>query len=209
MSNLVVSDHPFILERLALLREKTTSTAVFRKTMSECGALLSYEICQHFPTISKRIETPLEKAEAIVLQYPIVVIGILRAALGLVDGLITFIPDAKVGHLGFYRDEATLQPVEYYSKLPSNLDKAQIILADSMLATGGSMLAALDMLQKHDCLKSTFVATLIAAPEGVKAVHAKYPNIKIFTAALDRELNEKGYILPGLGDAGDRQYGTF
>ncbi len=208
MHKITVCEHPFIQHRLTILRDKSTPVHQFRLALRECGALMAYEMAKDHPTKTVRVQTPLEPANGLRIETPVVLIAILRAALGMVEGMAEFYPDSRIGHLGMYRDPRTLQPVFYYSKLPADLNHHPIILADPMLATGGSIVAALDELKKFDCLDAVKIATLIAAPEGIARVREKYPDVPIYTAAVDRQLNEKGYILPGLGDAGDRQYGT-
>ncbi len=209
MKNIRTFNHPFLQERLAVLRDKNTDTAHFRRALIECGELLSIEIARDLPTSEITVETPLEPATVAVMEYSVTVIAILRAALGLAEGLTRYLPDARIGHIGIYRDKETLKPVKYYCKMPSDLANGYMILADPMLATGGSLIAALDVLAALTSLANLRVATIVAAPEGIAAVHEKYPQIPIYTAAVDRELNDLGYILPGLGDAGDRQYGTY
>ncbi|MCA9731580.1 uracil phosphoribosyltransferase [candidate division KSB1 bacterium] len=209
MKNIHVIDHPFMQERLHLLRSKKTSTGQFRKAVIECGEMLSYEIARNYPTTLISVETPLEITESRILKMQVTIVAILRAALGLAEGLARYFPEARIGHMGLYRNEDTLKPVQYYCNLPSDIDDGHIILADPMLATGGSLVASLDELAEFTNMKTLSIATLIAAPEGIKKVSEKYPDIPIYTAAVDRELNAKGFILPGLGDAGDRQYGTF
>lgn len=208
MKHVHVVDHPFLQQRLAELRNKNTSTAQFRRAVIECGEILSVEITRDLPTSSIEVETPLEPTTAKIMSYPITVIAILRAALGLVEGLSKFLPNTRIGHIGIYRNEETLKPVNYYCNMPSDLASGFIILADPMLATGGSLIASLDVLAGKTPLENLRVATILAAPEGIAAVHEKYPEIPIFTMSVDRGLNDVGYILPGLGDAGDRQYGT-
>lgn len=171
--------------------------------------MLAYEIARQFTLTPTEVETPLEKTGGGTLDEPVTLVAILRAALGLVDGMATYLPHAKIGHLGMYRDEQTLQPVHYYTKVPADIHKSSVILADPMLATGGSIVAGLDFLAAHGCTEKTFVVCLLAAPEGIDAVRARYEHVPIYTAVVDRELNDKGFILPGLGDAGDRQYGTL
>ncbi|KAA3657614.1 MAG: uracil phosphoribosyltransferase [Calditrichaeota bacterium] len=209
MNNVHIIEHPFIQERLHVLRSVKTNTAQFRAAVIECGELFSYEIARSYKTKTVTVKTPLEETASQVLKTHVTIVAILRAALGLVEGLCRYLPHARIGHMGLYRNEDTLKPVQYYCKLPSDMDEGYIILADPMLATGGSLVATLDELSEFTSMKSLSIATLIAAPEGIKKVGAKYPNVPIYTAAVDRTLNEKGYILPGLGDAGDRQYGTI
>ncbi|KAA3619293.1 MAG: uracil phosphoribosyltransferase [Calditrichaeota bacterium] len=209
MKNVNIVDHPFLLDRLRILRDKNTTTTQFRNTVIECGEILSFAISQDFPTKSVTVETPLEFTKVFTMNYPVTIVAILRAALGMTEGLTRYFPDARIGHIGIYRNEETLKPVNYYCKMPSDLSAGYIVVADPMIATGGSLIAALDVIATMTTLDSLRIATLIAAPEGINAVSEKYPNIPIYTAAVDRELNELGYIVPGLGDAGDRQYGTF
>ena len=192
-----------------MMRDKDTPVEVFRLLMKESGALLGYELAGSLQSQSRTIETPLEVIDAPFFNQTIVFVAILRAALGYVDGLIQYFPKSNIGHLGMYRDEMTLKPVWYYKNLPKNLGNSVVVLTDPMLATGGSILAGIEFLKEQGCTDNIRVASLIAAPEGVKNVHAKYPETPIHLAALDRQLNENGYILPGLGDAGDRQYGTM
>lgn len=208
--NVHLCDNPLIQHRLSILRDKHTGSAEFRRNLIECGSLMAYEIAATFPTTPYEVETPLERAAGLQISVSITLVAILRAALGFVDGLSTYLPQARIGHIGLYRNEKTLEPVQYYIKLPSNLSEDRVILADPMLATGGSLLAGLDLLLEKGCSATNIViASLLAAPEGIRHVHSYYPDIPIFTAAIDRQLNEHGYILPGLGDAGDRQYGTY
>ncbi len=208
MKNTIVCTTPLIEERLAIMRDKNSSVFAFRRALHECGALMSNTIVADFPTRTVDIETPLEATQATVLAKPVTIVAILRAALGFVEGLSAFLPHVRIGHLGFFRDEETLQPVSYYQKLPPGLTQDMVIIADPMLATGGSMNLAIDVLKKAGCSDNIVLASVIAAPEGIAAVREKHGDLPIYTAAVDRGLNEKGYILPGLGDAGDRQYGT-
>lgn len=208
MKNVHICSHPFLQHRLTILRDKRTSYPLFRRTLIECGALMSCELGRHFAMETVSIETPLEEMQSPRMQTRVTFVVILRAALGFVDGLTHFLPEAKIGHIGMYRDERTLEPVSYYQKLPGDITSTTVVLADPMLATGGSLLAAMKRLAEIGCRRNIMVACLLAAPEGVQAFHGEYPEIPIYTAALDRQLNSNGYILPGLGDAGDRQYGT-
>ncbi len=208
MKNTILCTNPLIETRLAIMRDKSSSVAAFRKALNECGALMSSTIVSDFPTQEKTIETPLETTSARILARPVTVVAILRAALGFVEGLTAYLPEARIGHLGFFRNEETLQPVSYYQKLPPAMEQDMVIIADPMLATGGSMNLAIDVLKKSGCADNLVLASVIAAPEGIAAVREQHGDIPIYTAAIDRGLNEKGYILPGLGDAGDRQYGT-
>lgn len=207
MSNLHVIEHPLLKAKLTVLRDKRTNRQVFRQTLSEIAMLMTYDITRHLPVKSIEVETPLEKTEGTIVSKDVTLVPILRAGLGMIDGILELLPDARVGHIGVYRDKKTLKPVEYYLKLPENVEKTFVILVDPMLATGGSALAAIEILKEKGISELTFLC-LVAAPEGVKAVHDQFPDVKIFTAALDRQLNDHGYILPGLGDAGDRLFGT-
>lgn len=209
MNNTFVCDNPLIQHRLTLLRDKDTDILTFRKFLFECGTLISFEIARQFELTRVPIETPLEKTIGTQISFPITLVAILRAALGFVDGLATYLPNTKIGHIGLYRNEETLQPIHYYKKLPSDIGEGIVILSDPMLATGGSIIAALEHLASIGCQKNVIIACLLAAPEGIQKIRKRFVDIPIYTAAIDRELNEKGYILPGLGDAGDRQYGTF
>lgn len=208
MSTLTVIEHPLVQHKLATLREKSTPFPAFRQTLRETTWLLAFEATRHLTVESKTVATPLEETGVLQLPSPgPCLISILRAGNGLVDGLMDIMPEAAVGHLGLVRNPETLQPEEYYCKLPARIDKRQVILADPMLATGGSTIAAIDRLREKGVRDLTFLC-LLAAPEGVAALQNAHPDVPIFTGALDRQLNENGYILPGLGDAGDRIYGT-
>ena len=207
-SSLNVIDHPLITHKLTHMRTKDTSTTQFRALVQEISMLLAYEVTRDFPLSSRSIETPLEPMEAQVLDgKKIVLVSILRAGNGILDGMLRIIPSARVGHVGLYRDPKTLVAVEYYFKVPANMEDRDAIVIDPMLATGNSAVAAVERVKQTNPRSTKFVC-LLAAPEGVKTFHEHHPNVPIYTAALDRELNEKGYILPGLGDAGDRIYGT-
>ncbi|WP_411845784.1 uracil phosphoribosyltransferase [Roseibacillus persicicus] len=208
MSTLTVIDHPLVKHKLTILRDVATPFPTFRRVLRETTWLLAYETTRHLRVESGTVETPLEEMTAHSLPNPApCLISILRAGNGLVDGLMDVMPEAAVGHLGLVRNPKTLLPEEYYCKLPSEIEKRQVILADPMLATGGSTIAAIDRLREKGVRNLVFLS-LLAAPEGVEALQSAHPEVPIFTGALDRELNEKGYILPGLGDAGDRIYGT-
>ena len=200
-------DHPLVQHKLSLMRDKTTSTMKFRELLKEISMLMGYEITRDFPLTYEEIETPLMKMNAPKISGKKVVIApILRAGLGMVDGLTTLMPSARIGHIGMYRDEETCQPVFYYYKMPANKERL-VIVTDPMLATGGSACDALKRL-KDDGYKSIRLMCLVASPQGVQAVQEKHPDVDIYLAALDERLNEKNYILPGLGDAGDRIFGT-
>ena len=206
-TNLIVIGHPLVQQKLTYLRDKTTSPREFRKLLSEITALMLFEITKDLKTKAVGIETPMEKTTAYVLADQVVLVPVLRAGLGMLDGALDLIPNAKVGHIGLYRNEKTLEPVEYYAKFPPILEQATAILLDPMLATGGSSSAAISLLKKRKA-KYIKCLSLVSAPEGVLRMQADHPDVMIYTASLDRQLNELGYIVPGLGDAGDRLYGT-
>ena len=200
-------DHPLVKHKLSIMRNKETSTMMFRELLKEISLFMGYEVTRDFPITYEEIETPLMKMNAPVLSGKKVVIApILRAGLGMVDGLLTLMPSARVGHIGMYRDEETCKPVFYYFKMPENKDRL-VIVTDPMLATGGSAIDAITRL-KEDGYQSIRLMCLVASPQGVKAVQERHPDVDIYLAALDDDLNEKNYILPGLGDAGDRIFGT-
>ena len=208
MENLTIINHPLIQHKLTEMRKKTTSSNHFRALLKEISLLLAYEITRNLPMETISIETPLERYDAPTLAgKKLALISILRAGNGLLDGVLDLIPSARVGFLGLYRNEKTLQPVEYYSKVPSDLSDRVCIVVDPMLATGGSVSFAVDYLKKKGAKDIRFLC-LLAAPEGVGIMQKNHPDVKVFTASLDRSLNDIGYILPGLGDAGDRLYGT-
>ena len=202
-----IIDHPLVQHKLSIMRNKETSTLEFRKLLREIALFMGYEVTRDFPLTYEEIETPLMKMNAPTISGKKVVIApILRAGLGMVDGLLELIPSARVGHIGMYRDEETCKPVFYYYKMPANKDRL-VIVTDPMLATGGSAIDAINRL-KEDGYKSIRLMCLVASPQGVKAVNEAHPDVDIYLAALDNDLNEKNYILPGLGDAGDRIFGT-
>ena len=208
MSEVHILDHPLILHKLSLMRDKNTNTKSFRELLTEISMLMGYEVTRNFPTKAIRIETPIREMDAPVLEAEdIVVVPILRAGLGMTDGLLQLMPAAKVGHIGLYRDETTHTPVEYYCKLPKEAVDSEVIVVDPMLATGGSAVAALDFLKQRGCKSIRFMC-LVAAPEGIKVLQDAHPDVDIFVAAVDECLNENCYIVPGLGDAGDRIFGT-
>ena len=204
---LTVVDHPLLRRDLTILRDRSTPHGVFRKTISDAAAILAYEAMRGLPLRTRAVETPLETTTGYELDEEVVVVPILRAGLGMVDGFIRFLPEARVGHLGMYRDEATRQPVDYYSNIPGGLDAAHVFVVDPMLATGGSATGAIGHLKARGASTFTFVC-LVAAPEGVAALHAHHPDVPVFTATLDRCLDANAYIRPGLDDAGDRIFGT-
>ena len=207
MGKFQVISHPLIQHKLSILRRTTTSTKDFRELVNEIAMLMGYEVSRDLPLEDVEIETPITKTTQKQLTgKKLAIVPILRAGIGMVDGFLSLIPAAKVGHIGMYRDEETLQPVEYLVKLPEDIDQRQIFVVDPMLATGGSAILAVDSLKKRGA-NIKFIC-LVAAPEGVKALQEAHPDIDICTAALDEKLNENGYIVPGLGDAGDRLFGT-
>ncbi len=207
MQNLYILNHPLIQQKLFYLRDKRTNNLHFRTMLNEIAGLMVYEITRNYPVRPRELETPLEKTVGHVLARSVTLVPILRAGLAMCDGVLSLIPHARVGHVGLYRDKETLLPVEYYVKFPSDMQESDILVIDPMLATGGSAAAAIEVVKKHGGRAITFMC-LVAAPEGVKALNKAHPDIPIYTAALDRELNDHSYILPGLGDAGDRIYGT-
>ncbi len=207
-TNVHILDHPLIRHKLAIIRNKDTDTKQFREIIKELATLMAYESFKDVPTQEIMVETPLETTSQIVVkENSIAIVPILRAGLGMVDGILTLFPAAKVGHIGLYRNEETLEPNEYYCKLPVGIDEKVVMVVDPMLATGGSACDAIKMLKKRGCKKIKFLS-IIAAPEGVEKVANEHPDVEIFVSTLDRCLNEHGYILPGLGDAGDRIFGT-
>lgn len=207
MHNVILIDHPVIQTKLTELRDRRADHRTFRTLINEIASLMVYEVTRDWPTQPRMIDTPLERMEGRVLAHRVTLVPILRAGLGMADGVLRMLPDARLGHLGVYRDEKTLEPVSYYQKLPPDIAQTEVLLIDPMLATGGSGSAAVAYLKKAGVTRMRFVC-LVAAPEGIAAVHAHHPEVPIYCAAIDRQLNEKGYILPGLGDAGDRIFGT-
>ncbi|GAB3671698.1 uracil phosphoribosyltransferase [Salinisphaera aquimarina] len=206
--NVTVIDHPLIAHKLTLMRRKNSSTQKFRSLLREVAHLLTYEITRDLELTSEHIETPLQEMEAPVLAgKKLCFVSILRAGNGLLEGMVELMPSARVGHIGMYRDPKTLQAVEYYSKVPGDIDERRVIVVDPMLATGNSAIAALTHLKKLGAKNLKFLC-LLAAPEGVKALREAHPDVPVFTAAIDERLDDHGYIRPGLGDAGDRMYGT-
>ena len=208
MGKFQVISHPLIQHKLSILRRSTTPTKDFRELVDEIAMLMGYEVSRDLPLEDVEIETPVTTTvQKQLAGNKLAIVPILRAGIGMVDGLLSLVPAAKVGHIGMYRNEETLEPVEYLVKLPEDIDQRQIFLVDPMLATGGSAILAVDSLKKRGATNIRFVC-LVAAPEGVEKLQAAHPDIDIYTAALDEKLNEHGYIVPGLGDAGDRLFGT-
>ena len=208
MNKVVITDHPLIQHKLTLMRKTSTGSKDFRELLTEITMLMGYEVTKDLQLRDVEIETPIQKTMAKELDgKKLAIVPILRAGIGMVDGFISLIPAAKVGHIGLYRDPETCEPVEYYCKLPQDIGEREVFLVDPMLATGGSAILAVDSLKKRGASNITFVC-LVSAPEGVKALQDAHPDVDIFTAALDDHLNEHGYIVPGLGDAGDRLFGT-
>lgn len=208
MSTLHVIDHPLIQHKLSYMRKKETGPKDFRQLLDEISMLMGYEVTRDFPTKEIEIETPICKTKVnIIAGKKVAIVPILRAGLGMVDGLLNLVPVAKVGHIGLYRDPVTHNPVEYYCKLPNDIEERVVIVVDPMLATGGSSADAITKLKEHGC-KNIRLMCLVSAPEGIKKVQGEHPDVDIYTAAVDERLNENAYIVPGLGDAGDRLYGT-
>ena len=209
MSQLHIIDHPLITHKLSIMRNKKTGSKDFRELLNEIAMLMGYELTRDLPLEPVTIETPITKMQAQMISgKKIAIVPILRAGLGMVDGLQSLVPVAKVGHIGMYRDPETHKPVEYYCKLPADIEQRLVILVDPMLATGGSAADALTKLKEHGCANMRFMC-LVAAPEGVKKVQEEHPDVDIYAAALDERLNDHAYIVPGLGDAGDRIFGTL
>ncbi|MCQ2052569.1 MAG: uracil phosphoribosyltransferase [archaeon] len=207
-SNVHILNHPLINHKVAYLRDVNTNTKVFREIITEVTTLMAYESLKDVPTEVVTIQTPFEKVEQRVIKNDsVAIVPILRAGLGMVDGIFQLFPTAKVGHIGLYRNEETLNPVKYYCKLPKNIEDKVVITLDPMLATGGSSSAAITLLKQHNCKKIKLMS-IIAAPEGIEKLASNHPDVEIYVSTLDRCLNDVGYILPGLGDAGDRIFGT-
>lgn len=207
MKNLIIVNHPLIRRDLSILRDRRTKRDRFRSTLRRVSSLIAFAATSDLSLKRKKIRTPLEGMKGHSLAVELVFVPVLRAGLGMAEGFLDFFPEAKVGHIGMYRDEETLRPVDYYSNLPRNLQKSFVLVLDPMLATGGSATAAISFIKKKGGKKIRLVS-IVAAPEGVKKVSSTHRSVKIYAAALDRQLNSRGYILPGLGDAGDRFFGT-
>ena len=203
-----ILDHPLIQHKLAILRNKNTGTKEFRTLINEIAGLMCYEATRNLPTEEVEVETPMQLAKCRMLAgKKLAIVPILRAGLGMVDAMVDMIPSAKIGHIGLYRDPVTHEPVEYYCKLPEDVEHRQVFVVDPMLATGGSAVAAIDFLKKHGC-KQIIMMNIIGCPEGIKTVQQAHPDVEMYLAACDERLNEHCYIIPGLGDAGDRMFGT-
>ncbi len=208
MNRVIVAEHPLIQHKLTLMRMKDTGSKDFRELLTEITMLMGYEVTKDLPLSEIEIETPVVKTKSKVLSgKKLAIVPILRAGIGMVDGFISLIPAAKVGHIGLYRDPETCKPVEYYCKLPQDIGEREVLLVDPMLATGGSATAAIELLREKGA-KNIRMINLVAAPEGIEEVHSKYPDVDIYVAAVDEKLNDHKYIIPGLGDAGDRLFGT-
>ncbi len=207
MSKVVILDHPLIAHKVTHIRKKTTNTKEFRETVSEIGGLMAFEISRDFPLQDVNVETPMCMHVGKELSKQVIIVPILRAGLGMVEGILNLIPTSKVGHIGIYRDEETLEPKEYFAKLPTNLDEALILVVDPMLATGGSASAAITVLKKRGAKDIRFIG-LVGVDEGIKKLQSDHPDVDIYLACKDAVLNEHGYIEPGLGDCGDRLFGT-
>jgi uracil phosphoribosyltransferase len=208
MDGVTVIDHPLVQHKLTIMRKKETSTGSFRRLLREISTLLCYEVTRDLELTTERIETPLEAIDAPVLEgKKLVFASILRAGNGLLEGMLELVPSARVSHIGVYRDHETLEAVEYFFKAPDSIDERLVIVVDPMLATGNSSIAAIDTLKKRGAKNIRFLC-LLAAPEGIRHFREAHPDVHVYTASIDRKLNEKGYIVPGLGDAGDRMYGT-
>ncbi len=208
MANVHVMDHPLVDHKLAILRDKNTPVKEFRELVSEIAGLMCYEATRNLPTVEVDVETPIATAKCKMLAgKKLAIVPILRAGLGMVDSMVDLIPSAKIGHIGLYRDPETHKPVEYYCKLPDDVGNRVVFVVDPMLATGGSAIAAIDFLKQHGC-RNIIMMNIIGCPEGVKAVTEAHPDVDLYLAAVDEKLNEHAYIVPGLGDAGDRIFGT-
>ena len=208
MKRVVITDHPLIQHKLTLMRKTSTGSKDFRELLTEITMLMGYEVTKDLPLRDVEIETPIQKTMAKELDgKKLAIVAILRAGIGMVDGFISLIPAAKVGHIGLYRDPETCEPVEYYCKMPQDIGEREVFLVDPMLATGGSATAAIELLRARGA-KNIRMINLVAAPEGIEVVHSKYPEVDIYVASVDEKLNDHKYIVPGLGDAGDRLFGT-
>ena len=207
MAQVHVLNHPLIQHKLAILRSKDTSVKEFRELVGEIAGLMCYEATRNLPLMEVEVETPITAKCKMLAGKKLAIVPVLRAGLGMVDNMVALIPSAKIGHIGLYRDPGSHKPVEYYCKLPEDIESRQVFVVDPMLATGGSAVAAINFLKQHGC-KNIIMMNIIGAPEGVAAVQEAHPDVEIYLAALDEKLNENAYIVPGLGDAGDRIFGT-
>ena len=208
MAKVVILDHPLIHHKLAIMRNKNTGTREFRELVNEVAGLMCYEATRDLPTEEVMVETPITTAKCRMLSgKKLAIVPILRAGLGMVDAMVDLIPSAKIGHIGLYRDPETHEPVEYYCKLPEDIGNRQVFVVDPMLATGGSAVAAIDFLKKHGC-KNIIMMNIIGCPEGIKRVTEAHPDVDVYVATCDEKLNDHAYIVPGLGDCGDRIFGT-
>lgn len=207
IDSLTLVNHPLLKRDLTILRDRTTAHGLFRQTVSDAAAILAYEALRNISVAEVDIETPLETTTGYAIAEEVIVVPIMRAGLGMVDGFVRFVPEARVGHLGMQRDEDTHQPVDYYANIPDSVDHAQVFVVDPMLATGGSATQAIERLKEEGAHRFIF-ACLVAAPEGIRALHEAHPDVQIVAAAIDRELDDNAFIRPGLGDAGDRIFGT-
>lgn len=207
MSKVVIMDHPLISHKLSLIRDEATKGRDFRELLNEIASLMTFEACRDLPTKEVLVKTPICEAKCQQLSQEIVLVPVLRAGLGMVEGIMSLIPTVRVGHIGLYRDEETHEPCEYYAKFPENLASANVFVLDPMLATGGSAAAAVEMIKRRGATKIKFIG-LVGAPEGVDRLQKEHPDVDIYLAALDEKLNENCYIVPGLGDCGDRIFGT-
>ncbi|MFV0499102.1 MAG: uracil phosphoribosyltransferase [Bacilli bacterium] len=207
MGNLVIFDHPLISHKLTYIRDENTKHFEFKRAIDEVTLLMAYEVTRDLPLREKVINTPLEKMTAHVLEKKVVIVPIMRAGLGMTDGILSLIPTARVGHVGLYRDETTLKPMEYYKKFPKEISDSTVFIVDPMLATGGSVIATIDIVKATGATDIRYIG-IVGSPEGVNALQKAHEDVDIYLAALDRNLNENGYIVPGLGDCGDRIFGT-
>jgi uracil phosphoribosyltransferase len=207
MSTVIVLDHPVIQTKLTELRNYSTNHREFRALLDEIASLMVYEVTRDWPTRPRPVQTPMERTTGRVLSRQVTLVPILRAGLGMADGMLRLLPDARLGHIGVYRNEKSLEPVSYYQKFPPDIAQTEVLLIDPMLATGGTACGAINVLKAADVTNVKFVC-LVAAPEGIQALQTQHPDLPIYCAAIDRQLNQHGYILPGLGDAGDRLFGT-
>lgn len=208
MNNVNIMTHPLIMHKITMLRSTDTENKDFRQLTYEIALLMGYEATKNLPVVNCEVVTPVAKCTGKIIEKQVALVPILRAGLGMVDALLDLIPASKVGHIGLYRDHSTLKPVEYYCKLPTDVENRQVIVLDPMLATGGSSIAAIDVIKRYG-VKNIKLMCIIAAPEGVKAMQEAHPDVEMYIGALDEKLNENGYIVPGLGDAGDRIFGTL